>query len=53
MLVNNAGQGDVAPFAETPREMWDRMLAVNLTGTCLCTREVLSRDARRPAAGAS
>ena len=40
ILVNNAGQGDVAPFAELPREVWDRMLAVNLTGTWLCTREV-------------
>ena len=40
ILVNNAGQGDVAPFAELPRETWDRMLAVNLTGTWLCTREV-------------
>ena len=40
ILVNNAGQGDVAPFAELPRETWDRMLAVNLTGTWLCSREV-------------
>ena len=40
ILVNNAGQGDVAPFAELAREVWDRMLAVNLTGTWLCTREV-------------
>ena len=40
ILVNNAGQGDVAPFADLPREVWDRMLAVNLTGTWLCTREV-------------
>lgn len=40
ILVNNAGQGDVAPFAELPRATWDRMLAVNLTGTWLATREV-------------
>ncbi len=40
ILVNNAGQGDVGPFAEMAREVWDRMLAVNLTGTWLCTREV-------------
>ena len=40
ILVNNAGQGEVAPFSELPREAWDRMLAVNLTGTWLCTREV-------------
>lgn len=40
ILVNNAGQAEVAPFAELPRESWDRMLAVNLTGTWLCSREV-------------
>jgi 3-hydroxybutyrate dehydrogenase len=41
VLVNNAGQADAADFAAMPREVWDRMLAVNLTGTYLCTREVL------------
>jgi NAD(P)-dependent dehydrogenase (short-subunit alcohol dehydrogenase family) len=41
MLVNNAGQSAGVAFAETTREVWDRMLAVNLTGTFLCTREVV------------
>jgi NAD(P)-dependent dehydrogenase (short-subunit alcohol dehydrogenase family) len=41
VLVNNAGQSVGIPFAETTRELWDRMLAVNLTGTFLCTREVV------------
>jgi NAD(P)-dependent dehydrogenase (short-subunit alcohol dehydrogenase family) len=41
VLVNNAGQSAGIPFAETTREVWDRMLAVNLTGTFLCTREVV------------
>jgi NAD(P)-dependent dehydrogenase (short-subunit alcohol dehydrogenase family) len=41
VLVNNAGQAESAAFAEAPRELWDRMLAVNLTGTYLCTRQVL------------
>jgi len=41
VLVNNAGQSAAAGFAEMPRETWDRMLAVNLTGTYLCTREVI------------
>jgi len=41
VLVNNAGQAAAAAFAAMPRELWDRMLAVNLTGTYLCTREVL------------
>ena len=41
ILVNNAGQGEGARFTETSPELWDRMLAVNLTGAYLCTREVL------------
>ena len=41
ILVNNAGQAGSAPFARIDLELWNRMLAVNLTGTFLCTREVL------------
>ena len=41
VLVNNAGQSAASPFADTTRETWERMLAVNLTGVFLCTREVL------------
>jgi len=41
ILVNNAGQAESAPFSRTDVELWNRMLAVNLTGTYLCTREVL------------
>jgi NAD(P)-dependent dehydrogenase (short-subunit alcohol dehydrogenase family) len=41
ILVNNAGQADGAPFLETDRALWDRMIAVNLTGTYLCTQQVL------------
>jgi NAD(P)-dependent dehydrogenase (short-subunit alcohol dehydrogenase family) len=41
VLVNNAGQAEGALFTETSPEVWGRMLAVNLTGAYLCTREVL------------
>ena len=41
VLVNNAGQSESAPFGDTSRDLWERMLAVNLTGTYLCTRQVL------------
>ena len=41
VLVNNAGQAEAARFSEMERELWDRMLAVNLTGTFLCTQQVL------------
>ena len=38
ILVNNAGQAESAPLAKTELALWQRMLAVNLTGTFLCTR---------------
>src|SRR5687768_4880424 len=41
ILVNNAGQASGAELKDTSRELWDRMLAVNLTGTFLCTQRVL------------
>src|SRR5262249_31741057 len=41
ILVNNAGQAEGAAFSETSPELWERMLAVNLTGAYLCTRQVL------------
>lgn len=41
ILVNNAGQAESAPFRRTSRELWDRMLAVNLTGTFLVTQAAL------------
>ena len=41
ILVNNAGQAEGAKLSETTFEMWNRLIAVNLTGTFLCTREVI------------
>ena len=41
VLVNNAGQAESAPFAKTSLELWQRMLAVNLTGSFLCCRAAL------------
>lgn len=41
VLVNNAGQADAAPFQSISLESWNEMLAVNLTGTFLCTQQVL------------
>ena len=42
VLVNNAGAAESAPFKATSRELCDRMVAVNLTGTYTVTRAVLS-----------
>ncbi len=41
VLVNNAGVADSAPFTKMSDELWEQMLAVNLTGTYLCMRAVL------------
>jgi NAD(P)-dependent dehydrogenase (short-subunit alcohol dehydrogenase family) len=41
ILVNNAGQAQSAPFAKTDLAAFQRMIAVNLTGTFLCAREAL------------
>ena len=41
ILVNNAGQAKSEKFTNTSRELWDLMLAANLTSAYLCTREVL------------
>lgn len=41
VLVNNAGQAESAPLHKTSSELWQRMLAVNLTGTFLCSRAAL------------
>ena len=41
VLVNNAGTADSAPFDAMTDEQWDRIIAVNLTGTYLCMRVVV------------
>lgn len=47
ILVNNAGQAASAPLARTTFAQWQQMLAVNLTGTFLCTREALPAMMKR------
>jgi len=41
ILVNNAGMAESAPLAKLDEALWDRTIAVNLTGTYLATRAVL------------
>lgn len=41
VLVNNAGIYNACPVVDMPVETWDRMIAVHLRGTFLCTHYVL------------
>jgi glucose 1-dehydrogenase len=41
ILVNNSGVEEAHAFVDTPLEVWERILHVNLTGTFLCTRAAL------------
>lgn len=41
VLVNNAGESASAPFPSMDDELWDRMLAVNLTGAYNCMRAIV------------
>ena len=41
ILVNNVGTAKSRKFTELSRDVWDETISVNLTGTYLCTSEVL------------
>lgn len=41
ILVNNAGITGSVPFLEVSEDVWDRMIAINLKGPYLCTKEIL------------
>lgn len=38
LLINNAGVEHRFPFIQTPDEIWDEVIAVNLTGAYLCCK---------------
>lgn len=41
ILINNAGQAASAKFADTDEALWNRIMAVNVNGTYLCTRQAV------------
>ncbi len=47
VLVNNAGAVETAPLKNTTLAQWNQTLAVNLTGSFLCSREVAGGMAER------
>jgi NAD(P)-dependent dehydrogenase (short-subunit alcohol dehydrogenase family) len=52
VLVNNAGIGRRAPFLELSATDFDRVIAVNLRGTFLCSQAVARRMVERRQGGA-
>ena len=53
IVIANAGQGESAPFARMDLSQWQRMLAVNLTGTFLTFRDGLRQMEAGGSAGGS
>jgi len=51
VLINNAGFGGMRRFWEMSLEEWDGVLATTLTGTFLCSREVVRRMLERKLRG--
>ena len=49
LLVNNAGIESPHPLEDLPLEDWNQVLAVNLTGPFLCSRELVRRIGDEPA----
>ena len=42
ILINNAGAAEAAPFGKMDDELWDRLIAVNLTGVYNGTRAAIN-----------
>ncbi len=47
LLINNAGASMAAPLAKIALSEWNHLMAVNATGTFLCTREFVPAMAER------
>lgn len=41
ILIANAGGAEAAPFQHTSQDLWDSLIAVNLTGAFLCAKAVV------------
>ena len=51
ILVNNAGIEHKEPFLDTPLELWNKVIAVNLTGTWLCSQAVAKHMVKQKRGG--
>ena len=53
VMVNNAGIEQKIPFLETPLEVWEKVISVNLTGVWLGCQEAASQMVSQGDGGAS
>lgn len=51
ILVNNAGVEHKEPFLETPLDLWNKVIAINLTGAWLCSQSVAKAMVKRKRGG--
>lgn len=51
IMVNNAGMEEKMPFLETPLEVWNRTISVNLTGAWIGCQEAAKRMVERGEGG--
>ncbi len=51
VMVNNAGMEEKMPFLDTPLEVWNRTIAVNLTGAWLGCQEAARQMVRQGGSG--
>lgn len=51
VLVNNAGMEEKHPFLEMPFDVWNKVLAVDLTGVWLCSQRAAQQMVRQKRGG--
>jgi glucose 1-dehydrogenase len=51
VMINNAGMEEKMPFLDTPLEVWNRTIAVNLTGAWLGCQEAARQMVRQGGSG--
>ena len=51
ILVNNAGVEHREPFLETPLDLWNKVIAINLTGPWICSQAVARQMVKQKRGG--
>ncbi|MGC2129330.1 MAG: SDR family oxidoreductase [Candidatus Aquilonibacter sp.] len=51
ILINNAGIEHKEPFLKTPLELWNKVIAINLTGAWICSQAVARQMVKQKRGG--